>query len=308
MSHAQTSTVPLGVSGLLLAASLLGCGGYNHAPTAPEIDIEPAMPSTLDDLRMVILEHAEDEDGDELFYSTRWYQDGVLRDRVMGDVVPADRTSAGEYWIVELWATDGLLDSPVAEATVYVFNTAPVATVRLQPARPDTRDDLVARVETSDLDAHEVEVGFTWSVDGVPTTIEGDTVAGSETAKGQLWSVEALPYDGDSWGELAVAEVTIDNSQPGTPTVAFVPEQPQVGVDDLLCALQEPVSDPDDDELSYRVALSVDGASFEDTFDTELPGDTVPASATARGQRWECRVWADDGEVEGRAGRASVRL
>jgi len=293
---------------LLTACLCAACGGPNKAPSAPAIDIEPAMPHTLDDLRLVITEPAVDPDGDTLLYHTRWFQDGEIRDRVRGDIVPAHRTQAGEYWIAELWATDGLLDSPVAEATVFVFNTAPEAVVRIQPDRPDTRDDLEARARASDLDGHAVEFEFVWSVDGAATEHASASVPASATAKHELWMVAALPYDGDSWGIEVIAEITVANTAPGAPVVEISPGRPRPGRDDLLCVVDQPGDDPDDDEQSYRVAWQVDGADYEDAMDGEIPGDTIPTEVTARGQDWECRVWADDGEAEGRPGQDAIHI
>jgi len=298
---------PMGAA-LLAVCLCAACGGPNKAPSAPEIDIEPAMPHTLDDLQLIITQAAVDPDGDKLLYHTRWFQDGEIRDQVRGDTVPANRTQAGEYWIAELWATDGQLDSSVAEATVFVFNTAPEAMVRIQPDQPDTRDDLEARARASDLDGHAVEFEFIWSVDGADTEHVSASVPAASTAKHELWTVVALPYDGDSWGAGVNAEISIANTTPGAPVVEISPDRPRAGRDDLLCVVDQPGDDPDDDEQSYRVAWQVDGADSEDAIDGEIPGDTIPTEATGRGQNWECRVWAADGEAEGPPGQGSVRV
>lgn len=284
-----------------------GCAS-NDAPSKPGIDIEPAMPDTTDDLRLVITDPAVDPDGDPLFYSTRWFQDGEIRPDVHGDMVPAERTVAGEYWIAELWATDGVFDSPVADATVYVFNTAPEATVRVRPGQPDTLSDLQAVAEASDIDGHPVEFAYTWSVDGVVSDHATDLVPAADTAKGETWSVEVVPYDGDSWGASVGAEVSVGNTEPSQPSVGILPEAPRARRDPLQCVLLEEVADPDEDELSYRVEWRVEGELFEGTIDTELPGDTVPSGTTEPREHWECKLWADDGERESRAGRASVDL
>jgi hypothetical protein len=47
---------------------------------------------------------------------------------------------------------------------------------------------------------------------------------------------------------------------------------------------------------------------FEDTTDTDLPGDTVPEGTTLAREHWECTLWADDGERQSRPGRASVEI
>ncbi len=286
-------------------AWLAACAS-NQPPGKPEVDIEPPMPDTTDDLRLLIMEHAEDPDGDPLRYATRWYHEGALAPEVKGDTVPSERTTAGEYWIGEIWASDGELEGPVADATIYVFNTAPEAEVRIAPSEPLTRFDLVAVASATDLDGHEVEFGYSWSVDGVATDHQSDTVPASETGKGELWSVEVVPFDGDSWGTPQHAEVEIGNTAPGSPSVAIEPEQPNGSLDDLRCVIEEPAPDQDDDLLDYVMTWRVQGAPFEDTETTENEGDTVPSTATLPLQLWECTVVASDGESEGRPARVSV--
>jgi len=193
----------------VLALLLSACAGPNRVPSAPVIDIEPAMPHTSDDLQLVMLEPAVDGDGDFLVYSNLWYQDGRVRMGATGRTLPAVRTTAGEYWIAEVWANDGALDGPVAAATVYIFNTAPEAEVRLLPPEPSSAVDLVAAVEVQDLDGHEVELEYSWWVDGEPVDLSGYTVPAEWTSGGQTWTVEVAPYDGDSWGVPAEASVAV---------------------------------------------------------------------------------------------------
>ncbi len=266
------------------------------------------MPDTTDDLQVVILEPAVDPDGDPLFYFTRWFHDGALAPNVRGDTVPAERTVAGEYWIAELWATDGQLEGPLADATIYVFNTAPEAEVWVRPERPDTRSDLVAMATATDLDDHDVSFTYSWFMDGVLTDNEAKRVPSADTTKGETWMVEVLPYDGDSWGYRQQASVGIENTLPEAPTLAIEPSQPQGGQDDLRCAVIQDAFDADGDPLEYRVEWRVEGALFEETTSSEIEGDTVQADSTEPFQSWECTVTADDGEGEGRPARVSVVL
>ncbi len=304
----MTMCPPVSISTLLALLGLAAGCGPNQGPSRPEIDIEPAMPDTEDDLRLVITEPSVDPDGDAVFYQTRWFQDGEIRPGVRGDVVPAERTEAGEYWIAELWATDGALESAVAEATVFVFNTAPVASVHITPLQPDTTVALVARAVASDLDGHEVSFGYSWSVDGVASSHSEASVPAEDTARDEVWAVEVLPYDGDSWGEPVSAEITIANSAPTRPVVGFEPDEPMPGREDFSCVLLEEVFDPDGDALEFRVELWVDGELFEEANTTAIEGDTVPAGSTQRGQRGECKLWAGDGDRESRVGDPAQQL
>lgn len=73
------------------------------------------------------------------------------------------------------------------------------------------------------------------------------------------------------------------------------PQAPAEGLDDLLCLLDTEGVDADADSLTFT------GAST-----TTLPGDTVPASATAEGQVWTCSLTPHGGLDDGQESSAAV--
>lgn len=107
----------------------------------------------------------------------------------------------------------------------------------------------------------------------------------------------------DSAGLTASASTTLRiNGAPDAPTVSIDPVDPRTA-DDLVAVIDLPATDPDGDPLTYQYAWSVDGAASGAS-----TTDSLPASATARGETWRVDVTASDGWITGPAGSASVTI
>lgn len=88
-------------------------------PSPPVIEIQPASPTTDDDLSCVIVEPSIDPDGMEVVYTFSWYQDGALFSSDVADVEAA-ATAPGEEWMCEVEAYDLWSSSGPATAAVII--------------------------------------------------------------------------------------------------------------------------------------------------------------------------------------------
>jgi hypothetical protein len=91
------------------------CAGVG-VPTEPGAAIDPASPTSVDDLVCRLTREAVDADTAELSYFVRWTRDGVAFEHSEttvwpGDTVPHDHTSPGSDFGCELVASDGLHES-----------------------------------------------------------------------------------------------------------------------------------------------------------------------------------------------------
>ena len=106
----------------------------------------------------------------------------------------------------------------------------------------------------------------------------------------------------DSGGLTASASVAVwVNTAPGAPTVAIAPDKP-LTTDDLTASVVGGPSDVDRDpsELKISYAWTLDDAA------TSYVTDTVPASATVKGQKWTVTAVVYDGYAESVKGAATV--
>ncbi|MCB9682577.1 MAG: hypothetical protein H6733_14020 [Alphaproteobacteria bacterium] len=167
--------------------------------------------------------------------------------------------------------------------------TLPAPDVRITPEQPSTLDDLVAEVTAAEGDA-PVTLVYTWSRNGkVVPSIAGASVAATDTARGETWSVQVTATGDQGEGLPGSASVTIANAAPAA-TVTIEPIAP----DSLADLRAVPVgTDADNDPVSFAFAWAKDGVT------TTYTGDTVPYTATARGQTWTVTVIPDDGTDKG---------
>ena len=96
----------------------------NVPPTRPELSIEPAAPSTSDDL--TCLPSVESYDLDAVTYRYRWYVNGSFAaDLGEKQSVPAALTAPGQTWQCQVRATDGIEWSQQVELSVTISEDSP---------------------------------------------------------------------------------------------------------------------------------------------------------------------------------------
>jgi hypothetical protein len=196
------------------------------------------------------------------------------------------------------------------EASVVVLiNTAPGApVVTIDPAEPDTTDDLtVTVVEASvdvDRDSDQLEYAYAWSKDGELTDITGDTVPATKTLRDDVWRVEVRANDGSDEGAIAEATVTVGNAPPTDVKVAIEPFEATI-ISKLTCTATASDADGGTPSLSYEWRVNgnlIEGAN-EATLDltaelTIVDKDTGDISNTIKvGDEVHCEVIASDDMV-----------
>jgi hypothetical protein len=205
----------------------------NEPPTAPEVSISTAWPSsssgpdTLDPLECRIDTAATDPDGDALTYDFVWTRDGGSTGHSLSSAsvsatltAPASDTAAGEVWTCTVTANDGTTDGPAGTASVTIENSPPTApTALISPAAPTSFDDISCSidVEATDADGDALLYDVVWTVDGASTSHAtyssgaGTTrlVRASETAADEVWTCTITANDGTTDGPAGTASVTI---------------------------------------------------------------------------------------------------
>jgi hypothetical protein len=284
-----------GVS-ILAAIALTGC--QNFAPGPATISLEPAAPTTLDELKLSIDADAPDADGDDLTYAIQWTRNGEALSELTGaTTVAADQIAKGEEWAALVTANDGQSDGPTVTATVIVGNTAPTAVATLSPEDPDNTQDLVVTATGSDVDGDSVELIYAWLLDGDATIHEGTSIPKEELLSGQIWEVLVTPRDQEAVGEVVSASTTITNGAPVINTVDITPNPARVA-DELLVEIS--ASDTDGHSISYTYDWTV--ASVSVSTAASLSG------AFVRDDEVAVVVTPSDGFVQGQPVSASITI
>lgn len=288
--------------GLVLTAALVGC---NSAPIAPVVTIEPTEPTTVDPFELVFLARSEDPDlADTVTYDIQWYRDGEeLTDLSGATSVSADLTAKAQVWQVIVTPIDSEGEvGQAAEAVVTVANTPPTASVEVLPAEPGSYEDLLARPTGQDLDGDEITYSYVWLRNGeVMKGMESNQIPAAETAKGDLWTVQLTPNDGDDDGETVEATVSVGNALPIATAVTIEPVL--VREDTVIEAFPEG-SDEDGDPLTWTFTWYVN--------DEALPGEsgaTLDGASFDKGDRIVVEAVPNDGLADGEGVRsAPVRV
>ncbi len=83
-------------------------------------------------------------------------------------------------------------------------------TVAISPTSPTDSDDLACTASGSeDIDGDSVSYVYSWTVNGVASTITADTVPAASTATGDVWTCSATATDGTDSSAAVTASVTV---------------------------------------------------------------------------------------------------
>lgn len=261
------------------------------APTEPVVLVTPLEPLTSDQLNCEVVTESMAPSGAPVTYAYAWEVDGTVQ-AINVPAVAASRTEPGQSWKCTVTPVADGIEGPTGSASVQIVNRPPEAEAPvIEPSEPRTHEPLrCVPTTSSDPDGQEVSLQFAWTLDGAPTTHNTDEIPAALTSKGQEWRCIITPNDGIEDGEPQTsAAVIIVNSPPEAPTLQASPD-PATSSSEVLCEVATPATDADDDELSYTFEWRL-GASV-------VPGATLGADQTERGQAWECVARANDGEAD----------
>ncbi|MDP2312382.1 MAG: hypothetical protein Q8P41_05715 [Pseudomonadota bacterium] len=280
-----------------------------EAGNAPEVEI--LTPSTGDrvndgDIVLFSATVADIEDAPSAL-TVSWESDldGVLNDdsaASSGDVEFATDTLSVGTHSISLNITDSDGNTGVDRLTLFVNGPpgAPVVQITPDPAGAD--DTLRATIVTDAPDPNGDAITYTyaWYRNGAPTTHAGDTVPAADTARGDVWEVEATPSDGFDTGPLGSDDIVIGNAAPTVSSVTISPSTAYTN--DTLTAVPSGYSDSDGDPEAYRYQWALNGSDIAGATDVTLAGTYF-----SKGDDLTVTVIPWDGSSAGSAVTSGVR-
>ena len=211
---------------------------------------------------------------------------GLITFDAYGLTADNSTTNTGDNWNSETWLS---LESPA------VSNEPPVANnVILSPTNAKSTDDLTVTYTYSDPE-NDPESGtiIEWYKDGMKQVSQsGNVVSKTLTGKGEIWSAQVIPNDGNEAGESSESNsLTILNGAPSITIASISPDKPTA---DQALSLLHTAEDPDGDSTTITgIRWFVDGSKV-DTLDDE---SQVPVIATRAGDIWHAQLLISDGEL-----------
>ena len=265
-------------------------------PSAPAVSVSPDDPRSTEALMAEVDVDSIDPEGELVAYHYTWFE-GVNPTNNLDVELPADETTKGQAWSVEVYATDpaGQRSDAVMSSSVDIGNGLPVIdSVVIDPAAPTSADPLTCTATAHDPDGDTL-TGFTYqwfldtgaSLDPLGT---GPTLDPSLTAPGDTIVCEAEVGDGE---EDAVATQTVDvldQSAPSLTGVTVAPD-PAKTTDDLTATANGWFDAENDDEEAewrwLRDAVAIAGATAstlpaeEHERDNEIIACATPVNSAA---------------------------
>lgn len=288
----------------------------NSPPVTTEAKLEPANPTSGDDLKAIY--NFKDADGDAITsIQVRWYKQtragmtATLQSQYNDQPsLPSIATSKDEVWYFTAQATDGITPSQLMTSNrVTIGNTIPKITGLTVPSEGFRDVNIKFDLEDADGDKCNLVVEYqggmasTWT----PATIKESLTGVSPGLVNLTWQshkdqdihspakfqLKLTPSDGISTGDTVESVFfTLDNNiPPVAANLKVLPPNPTAS--DNLTAYYE-FSDPDGGNESGSEIVW-----YKDNERTINKGKILLASATAKGQYWHFTVRPRDGARSG---------
>jgi hypothetical protein len=179
-------------------------------------------------------------------------------------------------------------------------------------------DPVLLTAIVSDEEDGVGELRVSWNIDETSEVLETDLIPDSSGLVSSTalldegsWTLTATVTDteGLTTGASVSVEVSPVQTPPTAPGVGVLPATPQPS-DDLVCFVEVPAADAEDDPLTYTFEWTVNGNPSGHSLTGGLVSDLliVPSVDTAAGEIWTCSVTANDGSEESAPGTAMITV
>ena len=263
-------------------------------------------------VEVVFQAEVDDEDQEVSQLSVTWSSD---QDGEIGSSTPS---SAGDVTLTyaELSVTTHVVILEVedeqgeicSDSIVYSVGSPPSVTLAA-PTDGEVYDEgaeIPFEATVSDLEDAATELALSWAsdIDGEFATNGADSTGEVSFTENTLTTGEhqitVTVTDSDGFYGTERVDITV-NGLPSQPSVTLSPD-PAVTGDDLLASASGS-TDPEGETVTYTYAWYQDGA-----LSSASTTDTIPASATTKGEVWTVQVTPMDSHGSGDQGEASVTI
>ena len=270
----------------------------NNPPTASNVQISPASPTSSDDIALSYTFSDQDSGDTESGTTIQWSLNGAHQSQFDGLlIISSTSLLKGDSWQVSVTPSDGEdFGAPVNSNTVTVLNSLPsISSATISPPNPTVDDDLTASISgEADNDGDSLAFEYRWYLNGaLQDGLDDLTIVPSLATRGDdVWEVEVRAHDGEGhspWVRSNAISVTGDtsNNAPTVDSITISPPNPKT-LDTLVASSIS--SDADMDSIvdtQYR--WSKNGTL------TTISTPTLDSAMTTKGDVWAVEVRVNDG-------------
>ena len=210
----------------------------NNPPTASNVQISPASPTSSDDITLTYTFSDQDSGDAESGTTIQWSLNGAHQSQFDG-LMTISSTSLlkGDSWQASVTPSDGEdFGTTVNSNTVTVLNSLPsISSATISPPNPNVDDDLTASISgETDNDGDTLAYEYRWYLNGaLQDGLDDLTLVPSlATRADDVWEVEVRAHDGEGhspWVRSNTISVTGDtsNNAPTVDSITISPSNPK---------------------------------------------------------------------------------
>ena len=228
----------------------------NDPPTTPAVEILPEIAGSGDPLTLNIT-GSVDPDGDPISYRSVWFKNGT--EYATTDQIPPQETQKGEEWSVQVYASDGSLESAPGSDSTVIVNGAPM--IELSIDAPDglyndRTFECVADIVEPDGDTYTQT--YEWSINGVSVGTESTlTLSALIASPNDEVTCTVTATDPENATREVQTSVTLLNRLPSISNLTLSPTAPTT--QDML-QLTYVYADEDQDNTTIDISWFVNGS------------------------------------------------
>jgi hypothetical protein len=280
----------------------------NTPPTITSVDISPSSAPTTSD-PLVASWQSSDSDSDNLQYNVSWYLNGVFYSNWVTSTTLATlnpgNTSKYQQWYFTVQVDDGSNYSSIIPLgyNITITNSKPTAInanfTDIQPTNDTNLNITYIYYDPDDDSENKSELVVIWYKDWVyqPQFDDYTTINSNETNIGEIWTFFISVSDNESLHSGNIPSITgasigggFTNTLPNANDLTLTPSTPTT-TNILNAGYLFADVDIGQEEIDYEIRWYMNGSLQTDYNDN----DTVPTSATLKGQQWYFTVRVFDG-------------
>ena len=271
----------------------------NAAPSTPTISIEPD-PAGSGDLLSVNVSGSVDPDGDPISYRYVWFHNDI--ENSSGATIAGESVTKGDIWRVQVYASDGVLESAPAEDDIVIVNGAPlINNIRIEaPEGLYNSSQLTCLADIIDPDGDAFATNYQWNINGNEVGTEEGILLTPQVIS-PTTDISCRIQATDTEGAMRESEVTetIQNRIPELSSLQLTPLAPTTTQDLSISYI---LSDPDMDFVAVDVSWFVDGTLVQQG------GDSLSSQEFVRDQVVQVDVAPSDSFDSGPSQSQSITI
>ena len=250
---------------------------------------------------------AQDINGDSLSWTYRWLNaQGVELETQASLILTADNTDRDQLLFCEATVTDQEY-FVTRQGSVFIANSPPtISSISVTPDPGTSYENYHCDVQMDDPDVDSLSLLYTWTIDGIPQSITGDTLYHPFDV-GSLIMCEAVADDGELQSTPKQITTFVQNTVPNISSIEITPGEP---IQNSLLSCSAVAEDLDINSLQWETDINLlyQWTDSDGTIISNQPLLQLYASFASSGDVFTCTATAMDPQGGTSSSTAEITL